>query len=79
MNITYFIRDNDDFYPEPCDKASIKIKKDNKIYYCAACWGSHSPSNIIHFIVANPNELNLLDWIISLGYEPVVDESLNKM
>ena len=74
MNITYFIRDNDNFYPEPCDKASAKIKKDNKIYYCAACWGSHTPTNVVNFIVTNPNDLNLLDWINSLGYSVIEEE-----
>ena len=74
MNITYFIRDNDNYYSETCDKASIKIKKDNKIYYCAACWGSHTPTNVVNFIVVDPDKLNFLDWLISLGYVIVEEQ-----
>jgi len=74
MNITYFIRDNDNYYSEPCDKASIKIKKDNKIYYCAACWGSHAPTDVVNFIVTDPDNLNLLDWLNSLSYIVIKEE-----
>lgn len=71
MDITYYIRENSNEYPEPCSSAIIEIIKNGKKYYGGAQWGHHTPSNVVNFINANCDQLNFISWIISIGYEPV--------
>lgn len=74
MNVTYFIRDNNNTYSEPCDTASVKLVKNNQTYYGGAQWGHHKPNNIIDFINADCNKLYFNSWLSSLGYEVVIEE-----
>lgn len=67
--VTYFIRNNNNFYNEACDVASIKLIKDGKIYYGGTQWGDNNPSEIIDFIVISPEELSFGSWINNLGYQ----------
>lgn len=73
MEITYFIRNNNNSYSEPCDVASIKITKNNKIYYVGARWGWHIPSDVIESKQADVDKLGFHEWIDSLGYT-IVEE-----
>jgi hypothetical protein len=74
MEITYFIRDNDKEYPEMCSRATIKLKKDNKIYYAGVQWGNIQPSNCVIYITTLLNDLLFDDWISSNGYQRIVEE-----
>ena len=74
MNITYFIRNNDNEYPEACNKATIKLTKNNSTFYGGAQWGQHTPSGVVDYINANCDELMFIVWANSLGYEMVVAE-----
>ena len=71
MQVTYFIRNNDNEYNEFCSKASIKLKKGTKIYYGGVQIGEHNPSDVVDFIVADLEQLNFYDWLSSLGYSVV--------
>lgn len=73
--ITYYIRNNDNSYNEFCDKATIKITKNNKIFYGGVQWGWHNPTDTIDYIQADANELNFYIWINSLGYS-IAEEPL---
>lgn len=74
MEVTYYIRDNNNEYNEFCDKATIKITKNNKTFYAGIQWGTHTPTNVVNFIVVNIDELNFYDWATSLGYEVVLED-----
>ena len=74
MKITYFIRNNNNEYSEPCGVASIKITKDNKVYYAGGSWGENSPTDTIEFIITTPEELGFYNWLDNLGYHVVPTE-----
>lgn len=76
MQITYYIRNNDNSYNEFCDKAMIKIKKNNQIFYGGVQWGHHSPTDIIEYIQADANEISFYGWVSSLDYTIVIEEPM---
>lgn len=71
MKITLFIRDNNNPYPETCDVASVKIKKNNKIFYFGSQWGEHNPTDSIESAVFDleKEELDSYTWLKNLGYD----------
>jgi len=71
MKITYFIRNNNNEYNELCSVASIKIVKNNNIYYAGGSWGEHTPTDKVESIVTTPEELNIYNWVEALGYEVI--------
>lgn len=74
MDITYFIRKNNNTHNEICDTASIKLSKNNETYYGGVQWGHHKPNNIIDFINTDCDKLHFNSWLNSLGYEVVIEE-----
>jgi len=74
MDITYYIRNDNNTYAEPCSCASIKLSKNNKIYYGGAQWGFHTPSNIVDFINVNCDEVSFNQWVNSLGFSIIIEE-----
>lgn len=74
MNITYFIRVDNNTYSEPCSCASIELSKDGKTYFGGSQWGFHTPSNTVQFINADCNKLYFNSWLSSLGYELIIEE-----
>lgn len=74
MKITYFIRNNNNEYNEPCSVASIKITKDGKIYYAGGSWGENNPTDALEFIITTPEELGFYSWLDSLAYQVVSTE-----
>jgi|688.fasta_scaffold06730_21 hypothetical protein len=74
MDITYYIRNNNNDYTEFCNSATIKLKKDNKTYYGGVQWGHHEPSDIVDFIKTDCNQLQFNTWLQSLGYEIIIEE-----
>lgn len=74
MIMTYFIRDNNNPYPESCDVAAIKLTKDNKTFYFGALWGSHEPTDAIKYLVEDEKTFNWYEWLKSLGYEVIPEE-----
>lgn len=76
MISTYFIRTTDNQYGEPCNKAIIKLKKDTTTYYGGSQWGSHTPSDVVDYINADPDQTNFYSWALSLGYEIFIEEPL---
>jgi len=71
MKITYFIRNNDNEYNEPCGVATIKITKGGKVYYAGGSWGENNPTDAIEFIITTPEDLGFYNWIDNLGYQVV--------
>lgn len=74
MNITYFIRDNNNTYSEPCSCASIELSKDGKTYFGGAQWGFHAPSNVVQFINVDCDQVSFNKWVASLGYEIIIEQ-----
>lgn len=74
MEMTYFIRDNNNEYPELCSRATIKLQKDKKIYYGGVQWGSTQPSNCVLYVTTLLNDKSFDEWILSNGYERIVEE-----
>ena len=73
MDITYFIRNNNNSYNEVCDVASIKVVKNNQIYYGGVQWGHHEPIDAIEFIKTNCDQIRFHEWLNSVGYEIVLE------
>jgi len=76
MEITYFIRNNNNEYPELCSKATIKLQKNNQIYYGGVQWGSIQPSNCVIYISTLLDNLSFDDWIETNGYKRVIEEPM---
>ena len=74
MIMTFFIRDNNNSYPEPCDVASIKLIKGNKTFYFGSLWGSHTPSDSLECKIEDEKNFSWYEWLKSLGYEVVPEE-----
>lgn len=74
MKITYFIRNNNNSYPEPCDVASIKIIKGKKIFYYGALWGIHNPTDAIECRTEDVDNFDCYSWLKSLGYDCVPEQ-----
>ena len=71
MKITYFIRNNDNEYSEPCSIASIEITKNGKTFYAGGSWGENNPTDSVVSVITTPEELDFYSWIDSLGYTVV--------
>jgi len=76
MEITYFIRNNNNEYSELCSKATIKLQKNNQIYYGGVQWGSIQPSNCVIYISTLLDTLSFDDWIMSNDYKRVIEEEV---
>lgn len=76
MKITYFIRDNNNTYPELCDVASAKIIKDKKIFYYGALWGIHKPTDAIEYVSVDEETFDSYEWLKKLGYDIVNDDTI---
>lgn len=74
MNITYFIRVDNNTYNEPCSCASIKLSKDSKTYFGGAQWGFHTPSSTVQSINVDCDQVSFNKWVESLGYEIIIEE-----
>lgn len=74
MIMTFFIRDNNNSYPEPCDVASTKIIKNKKTFYFGALWGVYKPTDAIEYLNADEETFNWYEWLKSLGYDIVNDD-----
>jgi hypothetical protein len=76
MEITYFIRNNNNEYAELCSRATIKLEKDKEIYYGGVQWGSVQPSNCVIYISTLIDVLSFDDWFASNGYKRVIEEQM---
>lgn len=74
MDVTYFIRNNNNSYQEFCDVATIRLIKNEQTYYGGISWGHHQPTNIIEYINTDCNQINFNSWVNSMQYEIVVEE-----
>lgn len=74
MIMTFFIRDNNNSYPEPCDVASIKLIKGKKTFYFGALWGDYKPTDAIEHLIADEKDFSWYEWLKSLGYDVVPEE-----
>ena len=53
---------------------NMVIMKNNKIFYYGAQWGTHVPTNVVDFITEEVESFNLYEWLLSLGYNSVLEE-----
>lgn len=68
MLITYFIRNNNNEYSEMCNKATIQILKNGKVYYAGAQWGQHIPTDAIEYECITIGQMSCHKWFRSKGY-----------
>jgi len=72
MKATIFIKKEEDI------TTTSKLQKSgilfNDYHYFGKLWGTHQIDDALHQKVIEVNKESILDWLKSLGYNPVAEE-----